>query len=288
MGTSTATTPTLEQYTDFAKAASALLCELPEWRDAEPDARRDKIIDLATNGAGSELSDIIYLSDALAKVRAFVNIELSTHAPAPAPRQETVASDWLASVTPNRNGDFVSPGGMRFNFTMHDGATAAMALSLILEADRAFRMFAEYGIRLYEAPAAQPVTPPVQPQGASSTTTQHAPAGDGAGYEVFGVGRCQPGKTYEVQITRVKPGATLNNSPTLDMYRPGDKFRFLTVFERQFGEFEERTGINPTTMNPREEVTVNLKVFFRLATDAEGKVKTTDKGNPRIDFAGIA
>lgn len=284
--------PTKEQYLEFARAAAAQLDQLPEWKEAWPDARRAKIIEIATGGQGTKLEDVVHLDEALDKVRDWVAAQQ------PAPVQTTAATDWLVSVTPNRNGDYETAGGARFNITLHNGATAEAALALVLEMDRAHALLAQHGIHFYDPPAAVPVADkPAQPRGnapAQRPATLPAKAtggtqeGDGQGYDVFGVGKCYAGKVYEVAIARVKPGATLNNAPTLDLYRAGDKFRFLTIFERQFAEFTDATGTDPVTLDPRQEMAVNLKVFFRLATNADGSVKTTDKGNPRIDFAGIA
>jgi len=310
------TAPTKADYNVFSRRVKAQLRRVPALTDKADDDL--KITLLAITGH-STIRDIPDLGKAEKKVTAYVEERLAENGAADTEPQpatnvrawyltaaaeaddfgsyvsgESVATDWLVSVTPKQSGDLETPCGKRFCLTVHNGATADEVIYTVAAMCEALDRLAEYGVkpatRNGHEVARQPdrkTAPKNTPKRTSQHPTRQAPANGDTTYNVYGVGECIAGREYRVHIAFARAGATVGNSPIIELYRQEDKFAFLRVFERQFDLFREQTGIEGATMRPGIDYGLESDVVFRLATDQSGKVKTTGKGNPYLDFVRV-
>ena len=173
---------------------------------------------------------------------------------------------WRVSVTATPRGDWLSPGGQPYNFTLHDGATAEMTKATVAVMDelQGWLTPANGNGNTQQRPNTPPVATGGPPQGEAGTLR---------GMDVYGVGFVAQGEQFVVGIDRVVASSTTKGKSTFEVYRPGNQWKFATVFEQQFDKLEE---ISAGDYDPPVEM-----VF------AVGKQKK-DSTNHHMDFAGLA
>lgn len=151
----------------------------------------------------------------------------------------TVASDWLVSITPTPHGDWVLPGGMRYNLTLHNGATpgdVTAVLATLAAIENAL-------VSAYDAPSAPASNGSSNPP--STQKRQAPPPPEGAeGEDVYGKGFIVEGGQFDVEIERAVKTATGSGKPKLDLYRPGNQYPSATINEGGFDAFHAATGVH--------------------------------------------
>lgn len=187
---------------------------------------------------------------------------------------EQIASDWLVSVTPAPRGDWLSPEGLRFNVTMHNGATADMVVAMIQEMDKLAAVL---------KPANGQPAPPSQPaQNTPPATTGNPPQGatgqgGGEGMEVYvdgGKRWIAKGEQFVVDIDRIIPGTTSKGNPTLELFRPGNEWKFSTVALRQ--------QLDALSELSTGQLSEPVEMVFKVGN------KKSRGDNHHIDFVGLA
>lgn len=268
----------VEQFKDFDKAYAHLIDQASEARAEAFDAER--------------LDDNEPEDDAPPPVFARHDRTEKTTEPPPAPLPPAVdvpaANDWLVSVTPTPRGDFVTgDGSVRFNLTVHNGATADMVLATVEAMIVAVGKLAVMGITLTEnGNGNAPRTPQNGRQDASSPPprTSTPETANGAGEDVFGVGFVAEGNEFAVDIDRMKVNATESNTLYLELYRPGNRYPFARAFDRgnTFADIEAALSLNLTDARGMIDLESPVKAVF-----AVGKKKPNGDRH-YIDYVRLA
>lgn len=190
------------------------------------------------------------------------------------------ATDWRVSITPSPRGDFVTLSGIRYNLTLHDGATVEDYNGLLatLEAIGP-ALFSAYGNGDNGNPP--PINVQASNQPVLTAPRQSVPEGVDA-EDVYGVGLVEVGHTFDVEIARAVATSTQAGKPTIDLYRPGNQYPFAKVNEPQFGAFQGITGIDGATFKGERQLDPPALMRFKV-----GKMKPKG-GKHYIDFVGAA
>jgi hypothetical protein len=163
----------------------------------------------------------------------------------------TEHASWLVSVTPKNNGSFITPGGQRFDITMHDGFTAEMVTAAIAELDKA---------AAFLLPANGIPGPKAQPR--QDAASDEAPQNSGAGEEVFSVGWVNCGDEFIAEVARLVPAAS-GKKQHAEVYTPHSKYPLTRIDERFFAAIKQATGSDLTfgeevTFDPPREIVFKL------------------------------
>jgi hypothetical protein len=163
----------------------------------------------------------------------------------------TEHASWLVSVTPKNNGSFITPGGQRFDITMHDGFTAEMVTAAIAEMDKA---------AAFLLPANGIPGPKEQPR--QDAASDEGPQNSGAGEEVFSVGWVNCGDEFIAEVARLVPAAS-GKKQHAEVYTPHSKYPLTRIDERFFAAIKQATGSDLTfgeevTFDPPREIVFKL------------------------------
>jgi len=204
--------------------------------------------------------------------------------------------DWRVSVTPCERGDWVTPLGVRFNITLHDGAYVGQAIGAVSVMERTMEKLASLGIK----PAAQPkrqvnATPPVgnkrpadQPAQAVSGSQLVSSAGIALAVGEIGIVTAKAFKIVEKEATNDR-GSYTYQRVTLSL----DNDRYVSIMGKSnIRRFVKGAGIDEELFNFLDEwheLAPTIDIQIRLQEDKNTKQpKLNNEGEAWADFFNVA
>ena len=186
-------------------------------------------------------------------------------------------TSWLVSITPKPHGSYITPGGVRYEVTIHDGATTDMVADAIAVLDNLADILTPANGN--SAPKDTP-----RPQDAP-TSGDRNDSSKSDGMDIYGVGWRAEGDSFTVLIERMVAGASSNGNPKIDVFAPGHQFPDATIYEgpdgRDFAALKHGTGKNPNTLKGEYIFDAPIPMVFQV-----GKKKQS--GNKHYwDFVSV-